>query len=404
MGFTKQAFSGFGWQTVLKILSNVVVVGKLAVLSRLLGPIDVGLFSLANIALGLTESITQTGVNITLLQTKEPLAKFINSAWVIAITRGFLIGGIMLLLGVGMQQFFDQPQLLLLVSLAALVPVIKGFINPAIVSLHKDLSFFADALYRFSILLIETTAIVVLVWWSPSVVSWVWGLVLGAVGEVLISFVFFKLKPRFKYSATEGGFILKNSRGLLVSSALGYLNENADNLLIGKLAGTYNLGLYQNSYGLTHEVNYEVTKSVHHSTLPVYTRILPNLARLQRAFFKTLSTTTIIILLTSLPLLFQSELVVRLIFGEKWLEIVPLFPWLIGAGVLHSIALLMYTFLIAQNKMKQVNLHQAVAFIALVGGIVWLTPLYGLTGAVMAVCLSRLVVLPLLALLVKRSL
>ena len=199
MNYSRQALAGFSWQTIYKGLLMVVALIKVSILARLLGPEAFGLFSLTLIALGLTESLTQTGVNITLLQSQRPVRYFLDSAWVIAILRGFLIGSLMLVVGLFMQNYYQEPQLLALVSVAALVPVIKGFINPYIVVLHKEMRFFQDSVYRFSLVFVESLVAIALGFWLQSVWALVIAVLAGALFEVLISFVAFKTKPRFAY-------------------------------------------------------------------------------------------------------------------------------------------------------------------------------------------------------------
>jgi O-antigen/teichoic acid export membrane protein len=148
MNYGFRALKGFGWNSSVTVFSTLLSALRVAVLARLLTPSDFGLFSLTVIALGLTESITETGINTIIIQSEKPLKYWLNSAWFVAILRGFGIAGLMIVLGVGMKFFYQETQILPLVVLAALVPAIKGFINPAIVSLHKGLHFFADSLYQ----------------------------------------------------------------------------------------------------------------------------------------------------------------------------------------------------------------------------------------------------------------
>jgi PST family polysaccharide transporter len=233
---------------------------------------------------------------------------------------------------------------------------------------------------------------------------WVSALVAAAVFEVIISFIFFRLKPRFEYLSSRARIIFNNAKGLSILSLLNYLTENIDNVLIGKISGNYGLGIYQPTYSLSHEANYEITKSIHHSTLPVYVKIESEPARLRRAFLRTLFTTMPFIVLTSLPLLLFPELAVRLLFGEQWLDSIPLMRWLVLAGLLQGFLNLGYSLFIARQKYALMNIQLACTFVLLVVLISWLGPQYGLTGAVIAVLLSRVLPLPITFLNIKRQL
>lgn len=80
VGYTKNAISGFSWQTILKVLQSALVVLKISILARLLSPTDFGTFSLITIALGIVEAFTQTGVNFTILQSKRSITYFVDTA------------------------------------------------------------------------------------------------------------------------------------------------------------------------------------------------------------------------------------------------------------------------------------------------------------------------------------
>lgn len=376
---------------------------KIFVLARLLSPEAFGLFSLTLIAIGLTESLTQTGVNITILQSQRPIRYFLDSAWVISIIRGFAIGSIMLALGLFMQHYYQEPQLLALVSVAALVPVIKGFINPYIVVLHKELRFFQDSVYLFSLSAVESVAAIALGLLTHSVWAMIWALVIGAVFEVIISFVFFRTRPRFAYLHSRGKTILENARWLSLSTVLNYLNENADNFLLGRIVGTHFLGIYHNAYSLSHKPNYEFAKSAHYSTIPVFTKIADKPERLSRAFFRSLLALLAFITLVSLPLLIFPRQFVEIILGTGWLEAVPLIRPLVLAGIIQSVSQISYALFLAKKQYGILNLHLFSSFALMAILIVWWGGQAYLQGAVMGILVSRLVTLPLIVIGIARA-
>lgn len=394
MSYTKQALSGFSWQSILKVLTAIITLGKISVLARLLTPDDFGLFSLTVITLGLSEAAAQTGINITILQSKKSTKYFVDTAWVIAIARGLIIALLMILMGFGLQSYFHQPELLPLVALTALVPIIKGFINPYIVSLMKEFKFFKDSLYRFSLSLVEGLAAVTFGFILKSVSAMILGLIAAAIFEVTISFLFFKIRPKFRYLKSRAEVIFNNAKWMSLASLLGYLNDNLDDFVIGKLVGTYQLGLYHNAYALSHKLNYDLARSVHHGTLPVYTKIKDDKKRLNKALLKTLSLSLGLFLLAGLPVFFFPETLVTLILGQQWLEVVPLLSWLVVAGIAHSIALLGYTLFLARSKFGVLNRHQSINLGLTIGLIIWWGSAEGLRGAAMGLAVGRLLALP----------
>lgn len=396
MGYTKQAVAGFSWQTIQKLVSAGVTMVKIFVLARLLGPTDFGLFSLTAIAIGITESLTETGINLTILQSKQSVAYFLNTAWVIAIYRGFAIALVMLGMGWGLSQYFDNPQLWPLIALASLIPIIKGLINPTIVSWHKNMEFQTESFYRFFLVAVEALASILLAAWLHSAWALVLGMLIAAGCEVILSFLLLKDRPRWSYSPACASQIFHNAKWLSVATAFHYLNENFDNLILGKLGGTYNLGIYQNAYALSHKVNYEVSKSIHHGTIPIFTRIVDSLPRLKAAVLKSLSVSTLIVVAGSLPLLIAPELVVKYLLGSKWLETIPLLRVLTFAGLVQSFSSLGYTLFLAKKTYWMMNLHLILTFLLTVS-LIWLGFRNGgLPLAVTGVLGARLITAPII--------
>ncbi|MBT3249963.1 MAG: oligosaccharide flippase family protein [Candidatus Pacebacteria bacterium] len=394
MSYSKQAVSGFSWQTIMKIFAAFISLAKISVLARLLSPDDFGLFSLTIIALGLSEAAAQTGINITILQSKRSVSYFLDTAWVISIARGFVIAIMMIIIGFGLGNYFDNPQLISLVSLASLIPVIKGLINPYIISMRKNLKFFNDSLYHLSLILVEGILAVTLGLLLKSVSAMIISMIGAAIIEVIISFSFFKIKPQFKYLKSRAQVIFNSAKWLSLSSLMGYLNDNLDDFIIGKLVGTYKLGLYHNAYALSHKLNYDLARSVHHGTLPVYTKIADDSKRLGRAIFKTLGATSLLLLITSTPVLLFPEFFVNLILGSQWLEVVPLIKWLVLAGVTHSLALIGYTLFLSKGAYKILNTHQFINLLLTISLIIILGQNQGLIGAVKGLAFGRLLSLP----------
>jgi O-antigen/teichoic acid export membrane protein len=396
MGYTKQAIAGFSWDTFFKLSSGGLIVIKMAILARLLTPEDFGLFSLTTIALGVMEASTQTGVNITIIQSDNSVGYFLDTAWVIAIIRGFLIGSFMLILGMGMAQWYQQPELMTTIIVAALIPVIKGFINPAIIGLRKELNFFKDSMYNISLQVVEAVLAVILAFATHSVFSLIIAMIGAAFFEVFISFIFFSHRPRFAYSASRAKNIFQNSVSLGFSALFNYLHENLDNVIVGSVVPLAGLGIYHKSYGLAHKPNYDLSRSAVHSTLPIFAKITHQPQRLWRAFAKSGGVTLVVVCLASLPILLFPKQIVLILLGEQWTEAIAILPLLTLAGIIQALNTVVYNLFIVKKWYATMNTHLFLTVLCMVLGVWWGGTHYGLLGAVYGVLISRIITTPLL--------
>ena len=108
MGYKKEAIKGISWIGLLSLATKAIGFLEAIVLARILLPSQFGAYGVALLALGLLEVITESGVNIILVQEKE-IDKFINSAWVVSIIRGVFIMAIILLSAPFIAIFFHSP-------------------------------------------------------------------------------------------------------------------------------------------------------------------------------------------------------------------------------------------------------------------------------------------------------
>jgi O-antigen/teichoic acid export membrane protein len=357
------------------------------------------------IAIGLTESFTQTGINTTIVQSKKDINYFLNTAWVIAIIRGFLIGLIMLGLALLMSNFYQEDLLVPLIIVATLIPIIKGFINPAIAQWQKNFHFGKEGLYHAIHLTSEVLIQIALAFVLRSVWALLGGVILAALVEVIVSFLMNPQHPKFHYQSDRARHIFGNSKALMLASVFAYLNDNADDFLIGKMLNSHQLGIYHNSYSLSHKVNYELSKSAHHGLMPVFSNLHKgeDQLRLKRAFRNSILSTFLISLVFSLPLIIWPSFFVNLILGEQWLEASQIIGILVLAGVVHSLSNIVYALQIAQKRYLPMNIHLFVSLILMIIGIVILTPNYGLYGACLGILLARVISLPISLLSVKKN-
>lgn len=394
MGYARHALRGSSLNSVVKIFTILVTIFKISLLARLLVPSDFGLFSLVAISLGIIEATTETGINTIILQSKKSVSYFLDTAWVIAILRGLIISILMIFLGFLMQMFYHEQKLFFLVSIASLVPLIKGFINPSIIILRKEFRFFKDSLYQFSLVVVDAIAAVLAAVFFHSVFAFLGGMLTAAIFEVTVSFLFFTQRPTFLFIPRRAKEIFHSARGLNISAALTYAMQNVDNLIIGKVVGVTPLGIYANAYSLSHRLSLEFAKSVQYGVFPIYVKILDERARLQRAFWKSTVTTLGVVTLISLPFFLFPTQIISVFLGAKWLDAVQILRPLIIAGIVQSFIALTFNVLIAKKEYFWMNVSLLMNVTLLIPLLIYFGSTGGLHSAVVGVLLSRILILP----------
>ncbi len=396
MGYSGRVFSGFSWQTALRVAVVGVGFGRIFFLARLLSPQDFGTFAIVLISLGMLEATTETGINLTIIQSKQPMAYFVDSAWIISIIRGAIISLLMIVSSSIFALIYHHPELTLLIMLTATVPLIKGFINPTIGALHKNFQFSTQVFFQFARYFAEACFAVLFVMVWPSVWSLIMALISSAVFEVIISMIFFHPRPSGHFQPNRAKEILHNSKLLTIQALLSYIVENADDIIVGKTLGAYSLGLYHNGYALTHKLLYDSAKSASYGLLPTYAKLSEDEARLKRGLLRSSLFFGALLIIVFIFLSLLARPFVLIALGEKWLAIIPIIGILALAALLHSFAILLSTYLYATKKYQGITVNLILQAVVLIISAWVLSQQYGLLGAAWAVVVARLVGLPIL--------
>ena len=286
-----------------RIFSRTIAIARFIFLARILTPSQFGVFGIASVVLSFLEILTETGINVILIQEKKEIDKFINSAWIISIFRGLILFFSIIALSPIIVNFFGITDLYRFLFLISLVPLIRGFINPSIVKFQKELSFDKEFKLRISIFLFDSIVAITLALVTRDAISFVWGFISGAVLEVVLSFILFQPIPKLRPELNLLKQIIKRGKWVTAYVVFNYMSYVTDTAVVGKILGTSALGIYQMGHRLSSLPISEISDVVNKVIFPVYTKIAEDKNRLIRAFKKTL-----------LSIIFFSSLVGMILF------------------------------------------------------------------------------------------
>lgn len=394
MGYTKEAFRGISWLGAFRIFFRLSSYLKLALIARILTPSQFGTADIAILMLALVEIFTETGINVFLIQVKEDIDEYINTAWVVSIVRGFFIG-IFIILSAGLiSSFFNSPSSYPILFLISLVPIIRGFINPSVVKFLKNLNYERQFYYRSGITIIEAFTTIMTVWYWQNPDGLVWGLIAGAGFEVIISFILSTPRPRFSFNKNIFSKILSRGKWLTISGIFDYLYLNFDNIVVGRLLGTGQLGLYMRAYSISLIPITEISDVFNQTTFPIYVKIADDRRRLMRAYVRTLALVWILVLPIGLLLFIFPKEFINIILGDKWLSVAPVLQILAIYGTLRAITRTTIGVFYSLHRQDIITKVTGINFAVLAITIVPFVNKWGLNGAGFSALLGTAVSTP----------
>ena len=394
MGYSKKFLTGISWLWALNLSSKAVSFLTSILIARILTPSEFGVYGVAILVMALLEILTETGINVVIIQEKNNLEKYINSAWIVSIIRGLVIFLLILLLAPVVSSFFNADEILNLMVIISLVPLLRGFINPAEIKFQKDLNFHKEFLYRFVILVFGFIVALIFLTLTQSVVSLALGLIASSLLQIFLSFQFISPKPRLSIEKGYFSKILNKGKWVTLSGIFNYLFHNFDNIVVGRLLGTYSLGLYEMAYKISMLPITGIADVISKVTFPVYSKIADDKKRLRNAFIKTLISVSLIILPFGVILISFPKEIVEITLGSKWLGMVEVLRILVIFGVIRAISGLSSALFLSVGKQKYVTIVTLVSIIGLALTVVPLVINLGIFGAGLSALVGSLVALP----------
>lgn len=393
MGYTKAAVKGISWIAVLRASTRGMSFIKTLFLARILAPSQFGAYGVALLVLGFLEVMTETGVNVFLIQEKE-IDKFINSAWLVSIIRGIIVAIVIILFTPFIAGFFNSPESVPLLYCISIVPFLRGFINPSIVKLQKQLLFNVEFKYKSIIFLIDTLISIVFTYITQNPLGIVIGLICGVIAEIIFSFIVVKPLPVFNFDRGYIGKIVHRGKWVTASGVFNYMFHNIDKIVVGRLLNTSSLGVYQMGYSISILPITEIADVFARVTFPVYAKIADDKKRLWKAFARTMLVISLLTIPFGLALIIFPEEIVLLILGDQWIAAAVFLPVLGIFSVIRCISGSISALFLAVNKQEYVTV---VTFVSTLGIIIPIVPLvkeFGLVGAAYAALIGTLVAVP----------
>lgn len=391
MSYFSDTKKGMIWIGAYRASTRIFSVVRMAILARLLSPEQFGIYGIAVLVLAFLEIFTETGVNTVLIQTKGKINQYINTAWIVSIFRGCFISIFLFLAAPLISDFFNTNEAINILRFTSLIPLIRGFINPSVVLFQKNLLFRTEFLYRTSLFFIDASVAVIAAFILRSPYALIYGLLAGALVELLISHLFVYPSPKVEFNRSRLSSILNKGKWLTLSGIFDYLFQNGDNLIVGRVLGSGPLGIYQSSYQVATQPVTEVGNIMSKVTFPVFVKISSDKERLYNAYLKTMYSTLLVVSPVALIFVLFPELIVNLIFGEKWLDAVPVLQVLGVLGIAKPLILTSYSYLLASNRQQYITAISAVGACTMLFSIVLLIKSFGLIGAAYAAVLGSFI-------------
>jgi O-antigen/teichoic acid export membrane protein len=383
-----KVIKGGVWVFAFRIINRVLGLVRTVVLAHLLAPQDFGLFGIGMLAIATLETFSQTGFQAALIQKKENVEAYLDTAWTVSAIRGVLLFIILVCSAPLIAAFFHSPQATLLVKVIAISTLLSGFGNIGILFFQKELEFHKQFIYEFSATLIDLTTALFL----ALVLRNFWALVYAGLAanfiRFLSSYILHPYRPRISFQKEKIQELLGYGKWVFASSVLIFLITQGDDIFVGRILGVTALGIYQMAYLFSNLPATEITHVISKVTFPAYSKVKDDPERLRESYLKVLQLTAFISIPLAGAIFILAPQFTKIFLGTKWLPMVPPVKILVLAGMIRSLAATTGPVFGGIGKPDIDTKWQIIRFMVLAVSIYPLTAAWHMLGTSFAVLLS----------------
>ncbi|MFD0794949.1 lipopolysaccharide biosynthesis protein [Mucilaginibacter litoreus] len=317
----KTVAKGILWNAIQLIINTAFTLGIRLVLAKLLLPKEFGIVGMAVVFTGFVQILNDLGISAALVQKKEELltdAHYYTAFWTGVSFSIVLYSIVCFALGPLVAMFYHEP------VLTKLIPVISlGILASPVNLIHKTQLTKRMDFKRIAI--IDNTSNIIAGCLSLGLAflgAGVWALVFNSVANIVIAmplyFATTRWKPKFIWDNKAFKEIFGFGIYATFTNIIGYLMNNVDYLLIGRLLGPGALGIYTFAFTLTDAFRGRLLQVVNNVMYPLYGKIQSDSSALKRYYLKVVNYNSIVINPIMLLLLVIGEPIVINLFGAKW--------------------------------------------------------------------------------------
>lgn len=391
-----------------QLLTLLLRLASTLIMTRLLVPEAFGIVALASSVQTIVAMLSDIGISQAVIQSRNGASPvMLNTAWVLQIARGALIFLVCLVLALVLywlqhtglidpKSTYGVAELPYVIAVSALSSVILGFRSTKVILAERSVNYLRVTVIELASQAIGLVFMTVFGLLTRSVWALVAGGLVAAAASVVMSHAMLDgPSNKFAFDGTSARSIIKFGKWIFLASGVFVLASQGDRLMIGAWADASVLGAYWIAYSLATLVeglSNRIFASVGMAALSERAREAPE--RLRETFYRFRLPFDAAVLFISGAGFACGHIVVDILYDDRYAQAGYMVEVLLLMPVVTRLALSGHTYMaLGQPRLLvPINVTKVVSLYALV-------PLahahFGLTGAIWAIALHEMPLIPL---------
>lgn len=319
----KRSISGGFWTLGLQAFLVVIGLIRGAILARLLTPDDYGLQAMAFAIVSLAVLFKDLGLSTAVIQEEKITHQQVSNLFWLNTMLGAFAMCIVAILGPVMAWFYNEPRMTGIALLLSIAYLFGGLAVQPQALMQRQMKFGHLAMINLIANILATIVGILLAYAGYNYWALIWMQVLTNFFLMLGFLLQTRWLPAMPRRGSGALKMIKAGGNIAGLNAFATLAKNIDSILLGKLCGTFSLGLYSRGLQLHHLIENQLRNSISSVALPGLSALQSTRGAFNNYFLRYIE----VIAYTSMPLacclFFFSSDIVRYYLGTDWLDVAP---------------------------------------------------------------------------------
>jgi O-antigen/teichoic acid export membrane protein len=345
------------------------------VLARLLTPQDYGLIGMVAIVVGFLGMFQYLGLSTATLKWSELTHDQVTSLFWMNIALSAVIALLIIAVAPLAAWFYREPRLIGIMIGYGVATLVMGFAIQHEAILIRQMRFAVTAAIEISAMAIALASAIVAAIYHFGY----WALVVNQIVLALITTIGCWLgcrwRPGLPRLAAGLGSMLSYGGNLTGYNVMSYFSRNLDNLLIGRVWGAYQLGVYSRAYQMLLMPMAQINAPLVSVAVPALSRLNDSPARYRAAYLKIVEKIAMITMPGVVFMIATSDWLVLFLLGPKWSDAGRIFMVLGIAAFVQPVTKSVLWLFQTQGRARELFrwgiISAIIAVTSIIGGLRW---------------------------------
>lgn len=342
------------WSFLQNYSSALIQFISSMVLSRLLTPTDIGIYSICAVIVAIAHVMRDLGVGEYLIQEKELSKERVKTALGLTLLMGVIAFFILNSISSFVANFYHADELKLVIAVLSINFIILPFCTPVHALLVREMKFKPIFIIQTVSALVGSIVSIILALNQFGYISLAWSSVISSLVILFLSTLWRPVAAWTLPGISEWRRILAYSAFATGNNIINLINNRFQEFVIGRMMGFHSLGIINRGSSLLDAFNQALIPAISRVAFPFFSE---NYRRSSNSINKDFSKIISIVSVVSLPsfslIAVLAFPLTRLLFGSQWDESVELVQIIFLGYIFYSIWVFIPMVLKVTGHVKQ---------------------------------------------------